>query len=64
MEARKMLGAWMSQDGSDATHLNQVVVKKVSKWANKLKNACLPVHLAWKAYKYQLWPRVCYDINK
>jgi hypothetical protein len=50
-EARKMLGVWLSPDGSDEKHLSQVVVGKVSKLANKLKNAHLPVHIAWKAYR-------------
>jgi hypothetical protein len=57
-----MLGVWLSSDGSDAMHLDQVVVGKVGKWVNKFKNAHLPIHLAWKAYKYQLWPGVRYCI--
>jgi hypothetical protein len=44
------------------THLSQVVVHKVSEWVNKLKNAYLPVRLAWKVYKHQLWPGVSYSI--
>ena len=62
MEARKMLGVWSSPDGSDNMHLNQVVVAKVSNWVNKIKNAHLPVHLAWKAYRHQLWPGVRYGL--
>ncbi len=61
-EARKMLGVWLSPDGSDDTHLNQVVVGKVSKWVNKIKNMHLSVHLAWKAYRHQLWPGVCHGL--
>ncbi len=45
MEARKMLGVWSSLDGSDAMHLDQVVIDKVSKWVNKLKNTHLPIHM-------------------
>ncbi len=44
-EGRNMLGVWLSPDGSDGTHLNQVVVGKVSKWVNEIKNVHLPVHL-------------------
>ncbi len=57
-----MLRVWLSLDSTDATHLNQVVVKKVGKLVNKLKNTHLPIHLAWKAYKYQLWPGARYGI--
>jgi hypothetical protein len=57
-----MLGVWSSPDGSDNMHLNQVVVAKVSKWVNKIKNAHLPVHLVWKAYRHQLWPGVRYGL--
>jgi hypothetical protein len=58
-----MLGVWLSPDGSDNTHLNQVVVGKVSKWVNKIKNAHLPIHLAWKAYRHQLWSVVHYGLS-
>jgi hypothetical protein len=57
-----MFRVWSSPNGSDETHLSQVVISKFSKWVNKLKNAHLPVCLAWKAYRHQLWPGVCYSI--
>ncbi len=62
-EARKMLGVWLSPDGSDATHQNQVVDAKVSKWVNKIKNVHVPIHLAWKACRHQLWPGVHYGLT-
>ncbi len=61
-EARKMLGVWSSPDGNDTTHLQEVAVKKVEKWVQRLKNAHLPTHLAWKAYHYQLWPGIWYGL--
>ncbi len=62
MKARKMLRVWSSPDSSDDMHLNQVVVGKVRKLVNKIKNAHLPVQLAWKAYRHQLWPGVRYGL--
>jgi hypothetical protein len=62
MEARKMLGVWSSPDGNDTTQLHEVVIKKAKKWVQRLKNAHLPTHLAWKAYHYQLWPGIRYGL--
>jgi hypothetical protein len=52
----KMLGVWSSPNGSDKKHLQEVVMGKTTKWVGRLKNSHLPVHLAWKAYCFQLWP--------
>jgi hypothetical protein len=49
-ESKKMWGVWSSPDGSDAKHLQEVVVRKSSTWVNHLQNFNLPIHLAWKAY--------------
>jgi hypothetical protein len=45
------------------THLHQVVVGKVEKWVRKLKNVHLPIRLAWKPYKYKLWPGIRHGIT-
>ncbi len=50
MEGKKMLGVWSSPTGLDTKHLQEVVFGKTSNWVGRLKNAHLPVHLAWKAY--------------
>jgi hypothetical protein len=34
----------------------------MKQWASRIKNAHLPVHLVWKAYRYKLWPGVRYGI--
>jgi hypothetical protein len=52
MDSRKMLGVWSFPNGSDNKHLQEVVIKKTTKWVGKLKNSHLPVHLAWKAYRF------------
>jgi hypothetical protein len=62
-ESKNMLGVWSSPDGSDAKHLQEVVVGKTSTWVNCLGNANLPIHLAWKAYRFQLGPVICYGIS-
>ncbi len=62
-EARNMLGIWSSPDGLNAMHLQEVVVSKVTKLADCLKNAQLPTHLAWEVYCHQLWPGVKYQLS-
>ncbi len=57
-----MLGVWSNPIGSDKRHLKEVVVGKMKQWASRIKNAHLPVHLVWKAYRYKLWPGVRYGI--
>ncbi len=62
-EGKKMLGVWSSPTGSDTKHLQEVILNKTSKWVGKLKNAQLPTHLAWKAYRHQLWPSIRYGMG-
>ncbi len=62
-EARKTLGIWSSPDGLDSMHLQEVVVGKVTKWVGCLKNAQLPTHLAWEAYRHQLWSGVKWSLS-
>jgi hypothetical protein len=49
-------------NGSDKKHLQEVVIGKTSKWVIRLKNSHLPLHLAWKAYCFQLWPGIWYGL--
>jgi hypothetical protein len=56
-KTNKMLGVWSLPDESDAKHLQEVVVGKTRAWAN------LPTHLAWKSYRFQLWPGTGYGIS-
>ncbi len=62
-ESKKMLGVWSSPDGSDAKHLQEVVVGKTKTWVNCLWNANLPTHLAWKAYRFQLGQGIRYGVS-
>ncbi len=36
---------------------------KTRTWLNHLRNANLPIHLAWKAYRFQLGPAIRYGIS-
>ena len=58
-----MLGVWPSPDGSDAKHLQEVVVGKTRTCMNSLRNANLPTNLARKAYRFQLGPAIRYGIS-
>jgi hypothetical protein len=62
-ELKKMLGVLSSPDGLGAKHLQEGVVGKTRTWINRLRNANLPIHLAWKAYRFQLGPAICYGIS-
>jgi hypothetical protein len=62
-DSKKMLGVWSAPCGSDKKHLEEVVVGKTTKWIGRLKNSHMPVHLAWKAYHFQLWPGICYGLS-
>jgi hypothetical protein len=61
-DSRKMLGVWSSPNGSDKKHLQEVVIGKTTKWVGRLKNSHLPLHLAWKACCFQLWPEIRYGL--
>jgi hypothetical protein len=62
-EGKKMLVVWSSPTGLDTKHLQEMVFGKTSNWVGRLKNAHLPVHLAWKAYQYQLWLSIRYGLG-
>jgi hypothetical protein len=56
-------GSMVFANWSDKKHLQEVVIGKTTKWVGKLKNSHLPVHLAWKAYCFQLWPEIRYGLS-
>ncbi len=62
-ELKFILGVWPSPDGSDAKHLQEIVVGKTRTWMNRLRNANLPTYLVWKAYRFQLGPAIWYGIS-
>ena len=61
--AEKMLGVFSCPMGTDATHLEERVVKRARVWTNRSKNAHLPSHLNWMSYRFKLWAGIRYGIG-
>jgi hypothetical protein len=61
-ESKKTLGIHDSLSGGNATHLSSIKTK-VGTWVSRMTNGHLPNHMAWIAYKHQLWPRVQYGLG-
>jgi hypothetical protein len=60
--SKKMLGIHNSPAGSNTDHLSYIKVK-ASIWVQRMQNGHLPCHIAWTAYKHQLWPGLCYGLG-
>ncbi len=60
-DSKKTLGIHDSPSGGNTAHLSYIKVK-VSVWVNRMTNGHLPSHMAWIAYKHQLWPGVRYGL--
>jgi hypothetical protein len=61
-ESKKTLGIHDSPSEGNASHLS-FIKAKVGSWVNQMTNEHLPNHMAWIAYKHQLWPRVRYGLG-
>ncbi len=61
-DSKKTLGIHDSPSGGNAAHLSYIKAK-VSVWVNRMTNGHLPSHMAWIAYKHQLWPGVRYGLS-
>ena len=59
MDSKKTLCIHDSPTGGNADHLSYIK-DKVSIWIHIMQNGHLPGHIAWTAYKYQLWPGLRY----
>ena len=53
--SKKTLGIYDSPAGGNQGHL-EYIHGKLTKWINRMCNGHLPSHMAWIAYKLQLWP--------
>jgi hypothetical protein len=51
-----------SPAAGNAEHLTYIK-EKVTTWVNRMTNGHLPHHMAWTAYKHQLWPGLRYSIG-
>ncbi len=48
--------------GGNAGHLDHIKTKTTT-WVNRMTNGHLPSHMAWVAYKHQLWPGLQYSLG-
>jgi hypothetical protein len=60
--SKKTLGIHDLPSGGNATHLS-LIKEKVCVWVNRMTNGHLPNHMAWIAYKQQLWPGIWYRLG-
>ena len=58
----KMLGVWSCPSGIDNTHLRENVVTKMGTWIDQTRNGHLPSSLAWRSYRWKLWPGLRYGL--
>ena len=58
----KTLGVNDAPAGGNVTHL-EYLSNKSKVWINRMKNGHLPSHIAWMAYKLQLWASLRYGIG-
>ncbi len=60
--SKKTLGIYDSPAGGNNGHLNYIKGKAMT-WVNRMTNGHLPSHMAWVAYKHQLWPGLRYGLG-
>ncbi len=60
--SKKTLGIHDSPSGGNSTHL-AFIKEKVNVWVSRMANGHLPNHMAWVAYRHQLWPEVRYGLG-
>ena len=60
--SKKTLGIYDSPAGGNQGHLDYIH-GKLTKWINRMTNGHLPSHMAWIAYKLQLWPGLHYGLG-
>jgi len=58
----KTLGVYDSPTGGNKGHLDYIR-SKTSIWTSRMKNGHLPSHIAWLAYRLQLWASLRYGIG-
>jgi hypothetical protein len=60
--SKKTLGIHNSPTRGNKGHLNYIQ-QKASTWTSRMTNGHLPHHIAWIAYKLQLWPGLRYGLG-
>jgi hypothetical protein len=60
--SKKTLGIYDAPSRGNQGHL-EYIHGKLTAWITRMKNGHLPAHMAWIAYKLQLWPGLCYRLG-
>jgi hypothetical protein len=60
--SKKTLGVNDSPSGGNQGHL-EFIQNKATTWINHMSNGHLPHHMAWTAYRHQLWPGLRYSLG-
>jgi len=60
--SKKTLGIHNSSAGGNEEHL-KYIQQKASIWTDRITNGHLPHHMAWIAYRLQLWPGLRYGLG-
>ncbi len=53
--SKKTLEIYDAPAGGNKGHLDHIK-SKATTWINRMTNGHLPSHVAWVAYRHQLWP--------
>jgi hypothetical protein len=62
LTSKKTLGIYDAPSGSNQGHL-EYIHGKLTTWITRMRNGHLPAHMAWIAYKLQLWPGLHYGLG-
>jgi hypothetical protein len=60
--SKKTLGIYDAPSGGNHGHL-EYIHGKLTTWITRMSNGLLPAHMAWIAYKLQLWPGLRYGLS-
>jgi hypothetical protein len=60
--SKKTLGIYIAPAGGNEGHLDYIR-SKATTWINRMANGHLPSHIAWVAYRHQLWPGLRYGLG-
>jgi hypothetical protein len=60
--SKKTLGIYNAPAGGNKGHLDYIR-SKTTTWINRMANGHLPSHIAWVAYRHQLWPGLRYGLG-
>ncbi len=61
-DSKKTLGIYDSPAGGNADHLSYIK-NKAGVWVQRMQNGHLPCHIAWTAYRHQLWHSMRYGLG-